>query len=153
MKKLLYVVAATLLIVVTGCKKTESGNPELSLNITTISAPADGLEASILFEVKNGVAGESVSVEYPSECTWIYGLEYDRADKGNISFKIQKSYEGVSRSVDMVVSYPGVESAVVKISQEAGTPLPFTITIKEVTPTNIRASQEWGKLWKTEKYI
>lgn len=139
MKKLIYVVVAALLIVATGCKKTESGNPELSLNITSISAPADGMEASILFEVKNGVAGESVSVEYPSECSWIYGLEYDKSDKGNISFKIQKSYEGVSRSVDMVVSYPGVESVVVKISQEAGTPLPFTITIKEVTPTNIRA--------------
>ena len=62
MKKLIYVVVAALLIVATGCKKTESGNPELSLNITSISAPADGMEASILFEVKNGVAGESVSV-------------------------------------------------------------------------------------------
>ena len=59
MKKLIYVVVAALLIVATGCKKTESGNPELSLNITSISAPADGMEASILFEVKNGVPGFS----------------------------------------------------------------------------------------------
>lgn len=123
---------AALLSLVNGCQKPVQADTFLQLSQTEVSLPAEGGTRSVAFKVTNPKDGAEVTVSAP-EVEWVSNFVIGESD---IAFDVDKNVSDSPRSVKVAVSYPGVEpDAEFTISQAAGVPVPFTITVKNITET------------------
>lgn len=120
------------LFLVNGCQKPVQPDPTLELSQTEVAVPAEGGTYSVAFKVTNPKDGAEVTVAAP-EVDWVTNVVVGESD---ITFDVAKNETTEARTAKVAVSYPGIEpDAEFTISQEAGEPAPFVITVKDITET------------------
>lgn len=120
------------LFLVNGCQKPVQPDPTLELSQTEVAVPAEGGTYSVAFKVTNPKDGAEVTVAAP-EVDWVTNVVVGESD---ITFDVAKNETTEARTAKVAVSYPGIEpDAEFTISQEAGEPAPFVITVKNITET------------------
>ena len=103
--------------------------PALNLSAYEVTVPADGAMQKIVYEVVGVSSSETISVACDAD--W---LEISTAKARLIEVSAAKNETGAERKADLVVSYPGLEDAVVNVSQPAwNAPIVLTVTGTEST--------------------
>lgn len=131
MKKILSYLAAALCAALTLSCVQEGLEQEPALNLSAyeVTVPADGAMQKIVYEVVGVLSSETISVACDAD--W---LEISTAKARLIEVSAAKNETGAERKTDLVVSYPGLEDAVVSVSQPAwNAPIVLTVTGTEST--------------------
>ena len=122
------------LFLVNACQKPAMEEPSIRLSLSEVPVPAEGGDFDVAYRISNPEDGGEVSVELsdPTAAEWVTGLSVN-GEESLIDIHVEPSKTLQERSVRVVVSYPGAENAQFTVTQDPGTPDPFTFTLKETS--------------------
>ena len=126
------VACLALLSLVNACQKPTMEEPVIRLSLKEVPVPPEGGDFDIAFQISDATGDGRVSVELSDATTseWVTGLSVDE-DNSLINIHVEPNKTPATRTASVVVSYPGVKDAEFTVSQDAGTPDPFTFTLKK----------------------
>lgn len=132
MKALKFILPALMLAIgVTACDEPEEIVPVITLGDTEVVISNDGTSVSLGYMVENAPANAKVEVENSAD--W---LTVKTSKIRTLEFYATLNESGGERSADVVLTYPGAESVVVKVTQQH-IANPLTIHIEEVNATEV----------------
>ena len=158
MKRILnYIAALFVAAVAVACVKQEQvGDPELRLSDTEVRLSADGTLRKVVYELVNVDQGAEISVNHDAD--W---LEVSTLKARVMEFTASKNESGSERSAEVIVSYPGVEDAVITVTQSIWNDLieltlvgtestAVLFSVKTLNPDLTWVGQVVGKDWFEE---
>jgi len=108
---------AVLLVLLAGCRKDEEAVPVIDVEQELYEIPSDSRLYTVNYKIENGISGvlpEAVSGE-----DWVTGIQV--LDETSLTFSVTENDQTDSREGSIVLSYPGAESAVIRIVQAGST--------------------------------
>ena len=125
-----YIAALILAAAAVACVKNEPlGDPEIRLSQTEVVLSSDGTLKKVVYELVNLSSEKEISVVYDAD--W---LEVSTLKARVIEFTASKNESGAERSADVVVSCPGAQDVVIKVTQSIwNDPIVLTVTGTEST--------------------
>ena len=125
-----YIAALILAAAAVACVKNEPlGDPEIRLSQTEVVLSSDGTLKKVVYELVNLSSEREISVAYDAD--W---LEVSTLKARLIEFTASKNESGAERSADVVVSCPGAQDVVIKVTQSIwNDPIVLTVTGTEST--------------------
>lgn len=124
---------SSMLFFLTACQKTVQPDPTLTLSQTEVAVPAEGGTFSVNYSITDPRDGAELSVDAP-DAEWIGNIV---VDDSCISFDVAGNETSSERTLTLYVSYPGIQpDAEITVVQAASDPLPFTITVSDITETS-----------------
>ena len=149
-----YFAAFVLAAAVVACAKNEpAGDPEIRLSQTEVALSSDGTLKKVVYELVNIGSDKEISVSYDAD--W---LEVSTLKARLIEFSASKNESGAERSTDVIISCPGVQDVIIKVTQSIwNDPIVLTIigtestsvsfSVKTDTPELTWVGQVVGKDW------
>ena len=149
-----YFAAFVLAAAVVACAKNEpAGDPEIRLSQTEVALSSDGTLKKVVYELVNIGSDKEISVSYDAD--W---LEVSTLKARLIEFLASKNESGAERSTDVIISCPGVQDVIIKVTQSIwNDPIVLTIigtestsvsfSVKTDTPELTWVGQVVGKDW------
>lgn len=130
MKKLRYLIATiSALILFASCE--EKVTPEILFKEYEVSVAPDGGSVTLAYQVTGAADGGKISVSY--EADW---LTADVSTARKMTLTATANETGEVRQADVVVSYPGAENVVLRVTQ-ANFENPLKISVSEITATAV----------------
>lgn len=120
----------------TSCTDTsEQGvdDSKISLTFETTTVELDGKAGSyaVGYTIKNGIEGIDIATK--CEATWISNI---RTEGGKLHFDYEQNLTTTERSAAVIVSYPTLNSVIVKITQSVNDAVTFTMSLTSQTTTS-----------------
>ena len=117
------------------CVENElAGDPELRLSQTEVALSSDGTLRTVVYELVNMGSDKQISVAYDAD--W---LKVSTMKARLIEFTASKNASGAERSADVVVSCPGVQDVIIKVTQSIWND-PIVLTVLGTESTSVSFS-------------
>ena len=125
-----YVAALILAAAAVACVKNEPlGDPEIRLSQTEVVLSSDGTLKKVVYELVNLSSEKEISVAHDAD--W---LEVSTLKARLIELSASKNESGAERSADVIVSCPGAQDVILKVTQSIwNDPIVLTVTGTEST--------------------
>ena len=130
-----YIAALILAAAAVACVKNEPvGDPEIRLSQTEVVLSSDGTLKKVVYELVNLSSDKEISVAYDAD--W---LEVSTMKTRLIEFSASKNESGAERSADVIVSCPGAQDVILKVTQSIWND-PIVLTVIGTESTSVSFS-------------
>lgn len=115
----------------TSVEEVDNGKTTLTFETTTIELDGKAGSYAVAYTIKNGIEGIDIATK--CEATWISNI---RTEGGKLHFDYEQNLTTAERSAAIIVSYPTLNSVIVKITQSVNDAVTFTMSLTSQTTTS-----------------